>query len=155
MVAATRTVVTELTLDNPNGDLWLGAYVSVQFAFPGDPDVLTVPEQAVLFRAQGTQVALIGSGGKVKLQDVTVGRNPGTDVQVVSGLRPDDKLVANPSLGPLDGQQVKLVQAAAGADPGSGSSTERPAQPPGAASGGPDAQTAPGSPSSAGVTPAN
>ena len=52
VIAATRTVVTEPTLDNPNGELWPGTYVSVTFAFPGDPDVLVAPEQAVLFRAR-------------------------------------------------------------------------------------------------------
>ncbi len=117
VVAATRTVVTELVIDNPAGELWPGAYVSVQFAFPGDPNVLIVPEQAVLFRAQGTQVALLGDGDKVHLQDVVIGRNLGTDVQITSGLKLDDKLVANPSLGLLEGQQVKVVEPAAGADP--------------------------------------
>jgi len=126
VAAATRTVVTELVLDNPAGELWPGAYVSVQFAFPGEPDVLTVPEQAVLFRAQGTQVALVGDGDKVHLQDVGIGRNLGTDVQVVTGLKAGDKLVANPSLGLLDGQQVRVVQPAAGADP----SSSPPAAPP-------------------------
>ena len=128
VVAATRTVVTEFVLDNPSGDLWPGTYVSVQFAFPSDPNVLIVPEQAVLFPAQGSQVALVGDGDKVKLQDVAIGRNLGTDVQIVSGLKADDKLVANPSLGLLDGQQVKVVQPAAGADP-SASPTAPPSQP--------------------------
>ncbi len=150
VVAATRTVVTELTVDNPGGDLWPGTYVSVTFAFPSDPDVLIVPEQAVLFRAQGTQVALVGSDDKVKLQDVTVGRNLGTDVQVIAGLKPGDKLVANPSLGLLDGQQVKVVQAAAGADP-SGNSSAGAGQPQGRPPASPEAQAA----SNAGPKPAN
>lgn len=117
VVPSTRTVVTELVLDNPRGEYWPGSYVSVRFTFPGEPNVLTVPEQAVLFRAQGTQVALLDGDGKVSLRDVTVGRNLGTEVQVVSGLAPGDKLVANPSLGLLDGQAVKVVQPAPGADP--------------------------------------
>ncbi len=154
IVASTRTAVTELTVDNPNGDLWPGTYVSVTFAFPSDPDVLVVPEQAVLFRAQGTQVALIGGDDKVRLQDITVGRNLGTDVQVVSGLKPGDKLVANPSLGLLDGQQVKVVQAAAGADPGGGA-TGTPSQPQGGPPTRPDMQAASNAPPDAGPKPAN
>lgn len=126
VAAATRTIVTEFVLDNPGGELWPGTYVSVQFTFPSDPNVLIVPEQAVLFRAQGSQVALIGDGDRVKLQDVGIGRNLGTDVQIVSGLKADDRLVANPSLGLLDDQQVKVVQPVAGADPGAS-----PAAPPG------------------------
>ncbi|MGI4940867.1 MAG: efflux RND transporter periplasmic adaptor subunit [Janthinobacterium lividum] len=138
VVAATRTVVTEFVIDNPQGTLWPGTYVSVQFTFPSDPSVLVVPEQAVLFRAQGTQVALVGDGDKIHLQDVAIGLNLGTDVQVTSGLKTTDKLVANPSLGLLDGQQVKIVQAAAGADPSASPSAGKPApQNPGGAGPGP------------------
>lgn len=151
VTAATRTVVTELVLDNPGGDLWPGTYVSVQFSFPGDPDVLIVPAQAVLFRAQGTQVALIGDGDKVHLQDVTIGRNLGTDVQILTGLKLTDKLVANPSLGLLDSQQVKIVQPAAGADPSGSPSAAQPSPPP-------PGQPAPSAPQAnvgAGSKPAN
>ena len=149
--AATRTIITEFVLDNPTGELWPGTYVNVTFAFPSDPDVLVVPAQAVLFRASGTQVALIGDGGKVKLQDVDIGRNLGTDVQVTSGLKLDDKLVANPSLGLLDGQQVKVVQTAAGADP-SASSAAQPGQP---QPGQPQANQLPGPGAQAAQAPAN
>jgi membrane fusion protein (multidrug efflux system) len=127
----TRTVVTEFVLDNPNGEQWPGAFVSVHFTFPGEPNLLIVPEQAVLFRAQGTQIALIGDGDKVHLQNVTIGLNLGTDVQVLTGLKVTDKLVANPSQGLLEGQQVKLVQPAPGADPSSSPVTSQPGPPPG------------------------
>lgn len=119
----TRTVVTEFVLDNPRGELWPGTFVSVNFDFPGEPGLLIVPEQAVLFRAQGTQVALIGDDGRVHLQDVILGRNLGTNVQVVSGLKITDKLVASPSAGLLGGQQVEVVQPVPGATP-SGSSVD-------------------------------
>jgi hypothetical protein len=91
-----------------------GSFVNVQFEFPSDPNVLIVPEQALLFRAQGMQVALIGPGNKVHLQNVTVGRNLGADVEVTSGLTTQDRLVASPSAGLLEGQQVQIVQTAVG-----------------------------------------
>jgi RND family efflux transporter MFP subunit len=111
---ATRSVVTELVLDNPGGVFLPGSFVNVQFEFPSDPNVLIVPEQALLFRAQGMQVALIGPGNKVHLQNVTVGRNLGADVEVTSGLTTQDRLVASPSAGLLEGQQVQIVQTAVG-----------------------------------------
>jgi membrane fusion protein (multidrug efflux system) len=129
VTADTRTVVTEFVLDNPSDELWPGAYASVHFSFPGEPDLLIVPEQAVLFRTQGTQVALIGDDGKVHLQDVTLGRNLGTDVEIVTGLKPTDKLVASPSAALLDSQPVKIVQPAPGATP-SGSSLASPSNQP-------------------------
>ena len=115
---ASRTVVTELTLANPTGDLLPGAYVNVHFSFPGDPGLLIVPEQALLFRTEGTQVALVGAGNRIHMQSVGLGRNLGTDVEVLSGLKPGDRFVANPSLGLLEGQQVKAVQPVQGYQPG-------------------------------------
>jgi membrane fusion protein, multidrug efflux system len=117
----TRTIVTEFTVDNAKGDLWPGTYVNVHFNFPSDPNILILPEQALLFRAQGMQVAVLDDQNQVHLQDVVLGRNLNTYVQIVSGLKATDKVVGNPSLGLLDGQQVKIVQAVQGyqADPGS------------------------------------
>jgi len=126
----TRTIVTEFVIDNPTGDLWPGNFVSVIFTFPSNAKALIVPAQAVLFRAQGTQVALISDGDKIHLQEVGSGRNLGTDVQIVSGLQASDKLVANPSLGLLEGQQVKVVQPAPGADPSGGGPPPPASQPP-------------------------
>ena len=106
----TRTIVTEFTLENAKGELWPGTYVNVHFNFPGDPNILILPEQALLFRAQGLQVAVLDGETRVHLQDVTLGRNLNTDVEIVSGLKATDKVVGNPSLGLLDGQRVKIVQ---------------------------------------------
>jgi membrane fusion protein (multidrug efflux system) len=115
---STRTVVTELTVANSDHTLWPGTYVSVHFTFPGDPNIITVPEQALLFRAQGMQVALLDNQDRVHLQDVTLGANLDTEVQIVAGLKATDRVVGNPSLGLLEGQQVKVVQPVQGYQPG-------------------------------------
>jgi membrane fusion protein (multidrug efflux system) len=114
-----RSVTTELILANPEHRYLPGAYVDVHFEFPTEPGLLIVPQQAVLFRPQGPQVALIGPGNRVRMQTVTLGRNLGNDVEVTSGLTKDDQLVSAPPLGLLDGQQVKVVQPAPGGIPGS------------------------------------
>jgi membrane fusion protein, multidrug efflux system len=127
---ATRTVITELTLANPNHDLWPGTYVNVHFTFPSDPDLLIVPEQALLFRSEGEQIALVGADDRVHMQNVVLGRNLGTDVEIVSGLKMSDKFVANPSLGLLEGQQVAIVQPVQGYQPaGQGQPPQPPAPP--------------------------
>ncbi len=106
----TRTVVTELTVDNARHQLWPGTYASVQMTVPGDPAILILPEQAMLFRAQGMQVALVDGQDRVHLQDVTLGLNFGTTVQVLAGLNRADRVIDNPSLGLLEGETVKVVQ---------------------------------------------
>lgn len=112
-----RTVVTELTVKNPDHAIWPGTYTDVHFIMGADPDVLIVPEQALLFRAQGMQVALVRPDGTVHLQDVKLGLNLGQTVQVLSGLKRDDRLVNNPSAGLLEGEAVHVVPGAKGMAP--------------------------------------
>jgi membrane fusion protein (multidrug efflux system) len=125
----TRTIVTEFSVDNPKGDLWGGTYVDVHFNFPSDPNILILPEQALLFRAQGMQAAVVDDQNKVHLQNVSLGRNLDTDVEIVSGLKATDKVIANPSLGLLEGQQVKVVQPVQGYQAESSNQAAAPPQP--------------------------
>ncbi len=131
VVTSTRTIVTELTVDNAARSLWPGTYVTVHFTFPAEPNLLILPEQALLFRAQGMQVALLDAQDRVHLQDVVLGHNLDTEVQIISGLKATDRVVGNPSLGLLDGQQVKIVQPVAGYPPGRNTAHPQPfARPP-------------------------
>ena len=110
---SSRTVLTELTVPNPDHRLWPGAYAEVHFTVPVDEKVLIVPEQSLLFRAEGLQVAVVDGANKLHLQNVTVGLNLGQTVQVTAGLKSNDCLIANPSDGLLDGETVKVVDAPA------------------------------------------
>jgi membrane fusion protein, multidrug efflux system len=106
--------VTELTVDNSKHSLWPGTYVDVVFEVTTDPSVLTMPESALIFRADGAQVAIIDAQNRVHLRNVTLGQNLGQTVQVTSGISPGEKLVNNPPAGILDGQAVQPVTPAAG-----------------------------------------
>jgi hypothetical protein len=120
VVPSSRTIVTELTVDNESHELWPGTYVSVHFTFPGEPNLLILPEQALLFRAQGMQTAVLDEHDRVHLRNVVLGHNLDTEVQIVGGLKATDRIVGNPSAGLLEGQQVKPVQPVAGYQPGQG-----------------------------------
>jgi RND family efflux transporter MFP subunit len=91
-----RTLLVELHVDNPDGLLQPGAYAQVVFRLPSNPDVLRIPTSALVFRKQGLQVARLGPGDKIELKSVTLGRNLGTDVEVVSGLSASDRIVDSP-----------------------------------------------------------
>lgn len=112
--SATRTIVTEFVIEHPEEALMPGAFVSVTMTYPSNPSVLRLPAQAILFRASGTQVAAIDPDGKVTLKDVTVGRNLGRTVEITTGLDAGAKIVANPSLGLLNGETVREVRGAKG-----------------------------------------
>jgi membrane fusion protein (multidrug efflux system) len=129
--ANARTVLTELTIPNPDGEVWPGAYAEVRFEVPTDPRILIIPEQSLLFRAQGLQVALVGPDNKVHLQNIKIGLNLGGTVQVVDGLKPTDRLIDNPSDGLLEGQQVDVVQPSAQAPDDASVASNGSAQPAG------------------------
>jgi membrane fusion protein, multidrug efflux system len=133
----TRTAVTELTVDNSNHALWPGTYVDVTFQVPSDPKVLTMPEQALIFRAAGTQVAVVDANNRVHLRDITLGQNLGQTVQVTSGLAAGDRLVNNPPAGLLDGETVQPVTPVPGYAVARQNLAEQPEPPPppGSASG--------------------
>ncbi|ATJ91177.1 MULTISPECIES: efflux RND transporter periplasmic adaptor subunit [Acetobacter] len=112
--ASTRTVTTELTLDNKSGELWPNSYATAHFSAPGDEDMLILPEGAIIFRAEGTQVALVDDSNHVHLVNVMVGTNLGTTVQILSGVKKTDRVVNSPSAGLLDGQEVRIVKGTPG-----------------------------------------
>ncbi|MCQ9155907.1 efflux RND transporter periplasmic adaptor subunit [Acidomonas methanolica] len=106
--AATRTVTTELTVTNPDASLWPDSYATAHFTAPGDPNVLIVPLNSLIFRAQGTQLAKVVNN-RVHLIDVTVGINYGLTIQILKGLKAEDQIVANPPADLLEGDEVKVV----------------------------------------------
>ena len=113
----TRTVITELVAPNPDHLIWPGTYATVHFVVPTNQNVLVVPEQALLFRDQGMQLAVVSPDDKVHLQSVTLGLNLGQNVQVLSGLKPTDRFMVNPSAGTLEGEKVQIVSGVPGIAP--------------------------------------
>jgi membrane fusion protein (multidrug efflux system) len=111
---STRTAVTELTVDNSDHALWPGTFVEVEFHVPTDPTVLTIPEGALIFRADGAQAAVVDAQNRAHLRSVTLGENLGQTVQVTGGLSPGDKLINNPPAGLLEGQSVQPVTPVSG-----------------------------------------
>ncbi|MBC7216107.1 MAG: efflux RND transporter periplasmic adaptor subunit [Burkholderiaceae bacterium] len=114
---ATRQMQVEVSLPNPDGSLLPGAYVQVEVPLPPSK-VLTVPENALLFRAEGTRVAIVDAHGKVHLQPVTLGRNYGGSIEALSGLQGKEQLVLNPSDALAEGDTVTIVPPKADAPEG-------------------------------------
>ena len=91
-----RTVLVELVAENLDHKLWPGTYAGVTFHIPPDPHVLQIPASALIFQSEGLQVAVLGADNKVQIRSVTVGRNYGTRVEILSGLTPDDRVIDSP-----------------------------------------------------------
>jgi RND family efflux transporter MFP subunit len=106
---ASRTMQVEIRVPNPRGALIAGSYVQVTLPINVDAEALVVPTNVLLFRPEGTRVALVGAGGRVNLRSVKLGTDFGTTVEVLSGLTPSDRLVENPADSLADGDVVILT----------------------------------------------
>jgi len=93
---STRTLLTELEVDNARGELFPGAYAEVHLKLPGPTDTMRLPANTLLFRAEGMQVASVTPDNKVQLKPVTLGRDFGTEVEVLGGVSPDERVIVNP-----------------------------------------------------------
>ncbi|MGZ5215956.1 MAG: efflux RND transporter periplasmic adaptor subunit [Caldimonas sp.] len=124
--SATRTMQVEITLANRDGALLPGAYVQVDLPLAADA-TLVVPTNVLLFRGEGTRVAVVDAAGKVHLRAVTLGRNLGEAIEVVDGIGARDRLVVNPSDSLGEGDAVTIDAAADDAAAASAALAARPA----------------------------
>ncbi|CAM3761533.1 Efflux transporter periplasmic adaptor subunit [Bordetella sputigena] len=107
---ATRTMQVEISLRNPESKLLPGAYVSVALDLPAG-DTLAVPNNTLLFRREGTMVAVVGPDGRIELRRITLGRNLGQTIEVADGLQAADRIVLNPPDSLATGDIVQVAQA--------------------------------------------
>lgn len=106
-----RTMQVEIAVPNPDGALLPGAFVQVAMTLTAQRS-LTIPANALLFRKEGTRVALLENGTTVRLKTVRLGRNFGNTVEVQEGLTGSELLVLNPSDSLAEGDTVKLAKEA-------------------------------------------
>ncbi|MBV8656256.1 MAG: efflux RND transporter periplasmic adaptor subunit [Burkholderiales bacterium] len=107
--SVTRTMQIEVTLPNRDHKLMPGAYAEVALAAKTSEKALIVPANVLLFRAEGTQVAVVGDDGLLHIKPVTVGRDMGKSVEIVSGVTAQDRVIINPLDSATDKQPVKIV----------------------------------------------
>jgi len=113
----TRTLLTEVDVPNKDARLLPGSFGEVHFAVGSNVNKVTVPVNAMLFRAQGPQVAIVGPGGRVQLRHINIGRDYGTTLEILGGLSTTEQVIINPSDSLEDGQQVSVVRAPPGESP--------------------------------------
>jgi hypothetical protein len=113
--------LTEVDVPNKDGRLLPGSFGEVHFAVGNGVNKVTVPVNAMLFRTEGAQVAVIGPDSKVQLRPINIGRDYGATLEVLGGVSPTDQVVINPPDSLEDGQQVNVAQPSANQQKGSGS----------------------------------
>jgi RND family efflux transporter MFP subunit len=104
---ATRTLLTEIDLPNPNGELSPGMYCTVELKVPRKTPSLIVPAAAIVFDADGLHV-LVVENGIVHSHKITEVRDLGTEVEVSEGVRAGDQVVLTPPVDLGEGGKVQL-----------------------------------------------
>ena len=105
---ATRTLRTEIDVPNRDNRLLPGAYAQAHFDLKVSTPRMSVPVNALLFRAEGPRAAVVAEDGKVHLAPVIIGRDYGTEVEILGGLKASDSIVLNPSDSIEEGQTVRV-----------------------------------------------
>jgi RND family efflux transporter MFP subunit len=103
-----RTLLAEIDLDNPAGELLPGSYAEVHLKLPTRGSTFRLPVNALIFRAEGVRVAVVNDH-RVVLSPVTLGRDFGSTVEVLAGLTGDEAVIVNPPDSLMAGQTVRVA----------------------------------------------
>src|SRR3981081_2718516 len=107
---SSRTLNTEVDVPNKNGQLLPGGYAQVHLQVGVTGTRLQVPVNALLFRSEWLGAVVVDANHKTHLQQLAIGRDYGTALEVLQGLRPDDWIVLNPPDSLDEGMQVNVKE---------------------------------------------
>jgi RND family efflux transporter MFP subunit len=111
--AGSGTMLVQLAVENPKGELLPGAFATVRFdqAAMAD-DAVAIPPGALIMGRHGAQVAVLDAGNRVRIKKVTIARDYGNVIQLGAGVSKADRIIDSPPDGLADGDQVKVAAAA-------------------------------------------
>jgi RND family efflux transporter MFP subunit len=105
---SSRTLLVELEVGNPTGELLPGAFAEVHFKLPKPVSSWTLPVSTLIFRASGVQVAVVQPDSTIAMRPVSLGRDFGTEVEVLDGVGADSVVVVSPPDSLVDKQVVRV-----------------------------------------------
>jgi RND family efflux transporter MFP subunit len=105
-----RTLLVEIAVNNPTGQLFTGSYAEVHLKLPSAASAFILPVNTLLFRAEGLRIAAVGDGQKVELKQITLGHDFGSEVEVIAGLNGNENVIVNPPDSVINGETVRIAQ---------------------------------------------
>jgi RND family efflux transporter MFP subunit len=112
---SSRTLLVEVQVPNPEGKLLPGMYVEVDLDLPRKDPPLLLPSDTLSVRPEGTMVAALDSSNAVHFQRVVIGRDFGSQIEILSGLAAGQRVIANPNDSVQEGVKVHPVMLDTGA----------------------------------------
>ncbi len=125
---STRTLLTEVDVPNKSGQLLPGGYAEVHLKIEVQGQRLKVPVNALLFRSEGLRAVVVDTNHHIHLQALEIGRDYGTSLEILNGLKPEDWIVLNPpdSLEAGEAVHVKELKSSPEPEPAAGEPAEKP-----------------------------
>jgi RND family efflux transporter MFP subunit len=109
-----RTLLVEIAVNNPTGQLFTGSYAEVHLKLPTAATAFILPVNTLLFRAEGLRIAAVGEGRRIELKAITLGHDFGSEVEVIAGLNGNENVVVNPPDSVVSGETVRIAQTVQG-----------------------------------------
>jgi RND family efflux transporter MFP subunit len=106
--AASRTLTVELDVPNPSGELLPGGYANVHFQLPLNVAPVVLPASTILFQADGPEVGIVNRQDQVELRKVSLGHDFGDTIEILTGVRSADRVIANPPDSLTNGMRVAV-----------------------------------------------
>jgi len=110
-----RTLLVEIAVNNPIGQLFTGSYAEVHLKLPTAASAFILPVNTLLFRSEGLRIAAVGDGQHVELRPITLGHDFGSEVEVSAGLNGGENVIVNPPDSLVTGETVRIAQTPQGA----------------------------------------
>jgi membrane fusion protein (multidrug efflux system) len=108
---ASRTLLVELQVNNQQGEIFAGSHAEISFKLKPTNAALLLPSNALLFRSEGPQVGVVDESGHVDLHTIKLGRDFGREIEVLTGIKPEDRIILNPSDSLTSGVAVNVSKA--------------------------------------------
>ena len=105
----TRTLLVEVDVDNRDGELLPGSYTEVHLHTSNAVPALNVPVSALILQPDGLYVATVDAHNIAHLVHVIAGRDMGSSIEIVNGLKTGQPVIANPPDSLTDGEKVRVV----------------------------------------------
>jgi membrane fusion protein (multidrug efflux system) len=110
MDPGSRTLLTELEVDNARGEILAGSYAQVRFTDTVVAPTLTLPANTLLFRSDGIRVGVVNGDGKVELRSIKLGRDFGQTMEILEGVAANDRVIMNPPDSLASGLTVRVAE---------------------------------------------
>jgi multidrug efflux pump subunit AcrA (membrane-fusion protein) len=111
---ASRTLLVEVDVDNRAGELLPGSLAEVHFKTPSAAPTFVIPAASLLFRREGLRVGTVVNGDVAHMTPVVIGEDDGVNVQIVSGLSENDRVIQAPPDSLIEGEKVAVVNSGSG-----------------------------------------